>query len=393
MYEDERRKIEYYKNRIMRQLSEQGVYQDADEIRARVRQISSRLAIFRFSEAVPGTSFDTTQANLHFESIHEDLRLIYKLIEHKVVDGLAELKAYVECHLAELEEAARKYKLKAQIETAATALGKTVFLQTSGFQPRRKDGRLIYDLGKLTTRVGSQLYCLLDAEEIALENVIFTFDGVNCSPYRFNRDIFKVPGAPATKWYDFALPKNQRVTSSFFVNIADFKPKADNGYRIYGGADCFSFLDRRSVLSVHPKRQGEAWSMKNSGRIEFWIYKGSFVQFDFSRSPLQKNFTGNAIEGLRDSHKIVIEAEAGFVFDFTTDGQVYAVKKVGSIVKEKLCCPAVSGVFDFVIEEILPGANCVIKDVKMQLVDQTSVPKINYIAVKELAATEAVNAV
>jgi hypothetical protein len=389
VYRDAVLKIDFYKAKIMQELSKRGVYPDDLTVQSRVNGIDNGLAVFRYMEATPGLEFDTEKYNTDMTYIWQDLYFLYRLVYELTVKEYVSLKSYVDCHLAELEDMARKYRYKTQLEIGSTALGKTIFFQANGYSASYKDDTMVIALGSITAAKGSRLACIFDADDISSDKVIFSFGNKNCSPYSYNQDFFRVPGEARTVTHNFNLPTDLLINSSFQLNVANFKPKIDSQYIVFGGKDTVAQYDSSSNQTFIKKQQGNPCVVLKAGRIEFYVYKGTFINFDFSKQPLNKNFAETTVNNLKKHHKIVLECEANFVFDFVTDGQVYAVRRDGVVKDDKLYYPTAVQVHDFLIEEFLPGEIITYDNVVVTVIDVGNDPaSINTIAIKELSSLE-----
>ena len=389
MYRDAALKINYYKTQIMQELTKRGIYPDDITVQSRVNNIDDRLAVFQYMESQPGTEFDTEKFNTDMERVGQDLKFLYQLVYTMAIKEYVQLKSYVDCHLSELEDLAKKYSYKTKLEIGSTALGKTILYQANGYNLKLQDTWATVSLGSVTVNKGSHLACIFDADNILPENVIFSFDGSNCSPYSYNRDFFKVPGEAKSIARSYDLPEGSLITSAFPINIIDFKPTANSQYVIFGGKDKISYNDGTNEVQYVNKQQGNPCTLRSSGRIEFYVYGGSFISFDFSKQPIGKNFSDTSINNLKKRHKIVIECDADFSFDFVTDGQIYAVRQDGIIKNNKLYFPSAVQLYDFFVEEFLPGETLTYKNVTVTISGIGSeAVDINAIAIKELSALE-----
>jgi hypothetical protein len=382
-------KIDFYKAQIMKELTKRGIYPDEITVQSRIHGIDDRLAVFRYMEAAPGLEFDTDKFNTDMTYIWQDLYFLYRLVYELTVNEYISLKSYVDCHLAELEDMARKYRYKTQLEIGSTSLGKTVFFQASGYNIVYKENTAVISLGSITVTKGSLLACIFESDNVADNKVIFSFDDKNCSPYSYNRDFLKVPGEARSVTYSYSLPEDLLINTSFQLNITSFKPKSDSRYIVFGGKDTIAIYDTSKRQTLVKKQQGSPCVIKKAGRIEFYIVGGSFINFDFSKQPLSKNFTETTISNLKRRHKIVMECDRDFTFNFVTDGQIYAVREDGIFKDDKLYYPTAVQLHDFLVEEFLPGETKTYENVKVTMVGVGTDPVVvNAIAIKELSSLE-----
>lgn len=389
MYKDAILKIDFYKSQIMQELTKRGIYPDMVTVQSRIDDIDDRLSIFRHTQVTSRTDFDTEKFNIDLLYIWQDLYFLYKLVHELSVRDYVSLKSYVDCHMTELEDMAQAYSYRTQLEISSTSLGKTIFFQASGYNIAYKDNTAVVSLGPISVTKGSRLACVFESTNATISDVIFSFDGANCSPYSYNKDFFKVPGEAKTATYNYSLPADSAINSLFQLNIANFTPKADSQYVVFGGKDTIAVYDASGSQTLIAKEQGSPCVVNTAGRIEFYVYGGSFINFDFSEQPLSKNFTDTTINNLKKRHKIIIECDSSFTFNFITDGQAYAVREDGIIKDSKLYYPNAVQLVDFLIEESLPGEKVTYSNVKVTVADVGTDPvAINTIAIKELSSLE-----
>ena len=385
MWIDEVEKLKYYKERIMQELTRMGVYPDTIAVQEQLDNYDAELAIFAHRYTVAGAEFDVNTFNQEFAAIAEDLRIIYRLVNELAIKRYEELKEYAETHLAELRAMAQKYNAKTKFEIDSTSLGETVFFQASGFDTTIDNTTAKITLGDIEVHKGAQLACIFDGEDIKQENVVFSLGGKNCSPYGLNHDMLKVPGEMSKNIYRYEVPEGEVINSSHVLNVENFTPSTENSYMIYGGKDMVA-----GRYDYYKKIEGTPLEFCGQGRISFWILDGSFINFNFSKAPKTSNFNGVSVTKLKKHHKIVMEYDKGFAFDFVTDGTIYATRSQGMITKGKLYYPNGDNVRDYYIEEYtansktkLSGSTVTISGLKSD-----SPLKINTIAIKETIALD-----
>lgn len=384
-YIDEVEKLAYYKEQIMQQLTRVGVFPDMISVNERLADIDAKLSIYRHRQAYSGDEFDTKRFNKEFADIAEDLKIIYKLVYQLSVERYEKIKEFAETHVAEMQSMARKYQNKTRFEIDSTSLGSTIFFQANGFNLSYGNGTATINLGSIEAMKGSKLACIFDAENVAPENVVFSFDGKNCSPYDLNRDFFTVPGTVTNRFCEYTVPDGEMVNTAHIMNIKEFEPDADNKYVIYAGKNCI-----RDEYQFIEKQENTPITLSVPGEVEFYILGGTFINFDFSQQPLSKNFSGTSITNLKSVHKIIMEHGEGFTFNYVTDGTVYAKRAIGTMRDGKLYYPYGDGVSDFRIEEYYAEDKEQYSNVKVTvsgIKDDTPLT-INNIAIKELGREE-----
>lgn len=384
-YRDEIEKIKYLKKRIARSLAILGVYPDRAAIDNRLSSIDTKLALFRYKEVKESSRLDVRQMNEDFMNIYQDLLILYQLIFEFRLDKLEQTRAFVETHLSELETLAEAYRKKNDLETGSTSIGKTLFFQSSGFNQRTENYVTKIDLGEIKISPGSKISCFIQGRYFKPENVYFKLGEFSCPPFSINRDYIKIPGEPKYRSYRYKIPENLLPENMTELMTDNFKPSAKNSYTIFGGESYISSYSR-GANKVIRKNPDEAILLDNSiGKITFYIIGGTYINFEFSKTPLSQNFSGYSIQNMQKHKKIVIEYEGPFSFNFNTNGTIYATKNRGILKEDRLFYPGNEKIRDFLIEEY--GQNEYKTYNLTATIQQVNeyVPHVDMIAVKELS--------
>lgn len=390
-YTDEIEKINYYKQRIIKNLSQNGIFPDNLIVEERLKDIDTALAILQYIPYSESEMFDTDKFNEDFQRIYDDLLILYKLAYQICIKDFEQVKTYAETHLLQLEDLARKYEYKTKFEIDSTYLGNTIFFQANGFDIRQENGIAVIELGKIEVNNASKLACMFQANNIEDNQVVFSFDGNNCSPYSYNKDFFTVNGDIKMQSYSYNLPDDLVNNTEFEMAIDNFRPNANNKYVIYGGNNMI-YSTLGSFRTFYEKQKDTPISLTGGGKIVFYVINGSFISFNFSKQPVKTNFNGTKIDHLNNHHKIVIEYYGDFTFDYVTDGKVYAVREIGIMKDNKLYYPNNDTISDFLIEEYTEGNKTTYDDVTVTISDSDQdVPlKIGMIAIKELVTLDGI---
>ena len=388
-YTDQIEKINYYKRTIIESLTKSGVFPNNIIVNNKIKDIDTALAIFQYINNRESEAFNTDKFNEDFKRIYDDLIILYKVAYQVCIKQFEEIKSYAETHLLELEELARAYEYKTKFEIDSTSLGKTIFFQANGFNIKQENGIARIYLGDIMVHNASKIACIFNADGVKDEQVVFTLNGNNCSPYSYNKDFFKVDGTLNIKTYNYNLPQDIQTNNLFEMLPDEFKLNYKAKYIIYGGKDMISTklgISRR----FYQKTMYNPIIVSGTGRIEFYIIDASFVSFDFSQQPLNTNFSGTKLDIVSKHQKIVIEYANTFSFDFSTDGMVYATKESGIIENDKLYYPNNDALESFFIEEYDDTNTTVYNNVVVTISDLLSKEplKINTIAIKELSALD-----
>lgn len=390
-YKDVLLKTSYYKEQVVKELIKTGMYPDDRTIQDRVQRIDKFISIFNHSTVKSGSLFNTEDFKKVLHYIYQDLEFLYKLLHEGAVREYEYTKSYVDAHLKELEDLAKRYRLRSKLEIDSTSLGETILFQNSGFSVFHRDNSTYIDLGIVEPREGSTLALLFDANNIKAEEVLLGLedeDGVYyTAPYNYMQDIFKVPGSSQTASYDFEIEKDQIISSAFEVADEGLIPNASNQYLIFGGADQVMYRGNVKRVPVE-KSDSNTFYVREEGFIEFYIYKGTYANFNFTRQPEGKNFKGNSIEDMKTYHHVAIKSEGEFAFSVATDGEVFAVMKKGVVKSGKLFYPEKADVHSFLIEEVMPGEKKQY-NAFLKVINNSAEPEsINSVAIKELIALE-----
>jgi hypothetical protein len=391
-YKDILLKTAYYKEQVTKEMIKKGLFPDDRSIQDRVDRIDKFLAVFSHTSVKAGSSFNTEDFKRILFVIYQDLQFLYQLLYEETQKEYEYVRSYVDAHLKELENLATRYRLRSKLEIDSTSLGETILFQNSGFSIFNRDNATYVDLGSIEVKEGSTLAVLFDANNVNTEQALLGLqdEGGNityAAPYNYMQDTFTVPGSPVTASYSFDIKDDQIVNTAFEVSAAGLEPTEQNHYLIFGGKD--QVLLRESVVrTAIAKDENNSFYARQPGTIEFFIYKGTYANFNFTRQPEGKNFKGNSIENLATYHSVVMKSSGELAFSLATDGEVYAVMKPGIVKAERLFYPEQADVRSFLIEEVKPGATKRY-NAFMKIINNNEEPAdINSIAIKELNALE-----
>lgn len=390
-YLDQIAKINYYKQRIIESFTQNGIYPNDILIQNKINDIDTALAIFQYKYNKEGKTFDVKKFNEDLERIYNDLLILYKLTYQESIKEYELIKSYVETNLLQLEELAMNCEYKTKLELDSTSLGKTIFFQSNGFNINTNNGVSIINLGQIEVNNASKIACLFDADNIKDEQVVFSFDGNNCSPYSYNKDFLIVPGEIEKTFYTYTLPSHIIKNTLYEMLPDNFVLNLYNKYIIYGGKNVISTVFNNNRV-FYNKIDNMGIDLSGAGKIVFYILNGTFINFDFSDSPISTNFSGTSINNLDTEQKIVIEYCSNFSFNFETDGIVYATKEKGIIKDNKLYYPNDDDLSTFYIKELKTDKKTIFENVTVTISNLlTDKPlNINTIAIKELSVLDGV---
>ena len=393
LYQDELEKLKYLSSRIAKSLALQGNYPDSDSIQKRLDSVDTKLAIFQHIEEEEGELLDVEKMNNDFLAIYMDLLILYNLVYGFTVTRYQETKTYVESHLTDLEELARRYEKRHRLETQTTAIGDTVFFKTNGFEVETRNCYSFVNLGKIQFTKGSRVAFLFSSRNVPLDSVLFLTGEINvqCSPYELNKDYMIIPGEPSKKTYTYEPIDDIFPDDIQAININDFIPVSDYDYVIFGGKDTIQKKSNNVTQFIEKEKGSSFYFTDNTGRVTFYVVDGTYISFNFSSPLLSQNFTGTKIDTLNSHHKITFEYEGPFGFDYVTDGTVYATAENGIINGNTLYYPNADNLNYFLVEEY-DKSDKVTYDVSISISNFISdeAPDINMVAIKEARMLEAI---
>lgn len=395
LYQDQIKKLAYYRARIIQEFARKGVYPDDSRISSRLNEIDTMLGVFQYMSIGNGDDFDTNKFNEDMVRILTDLQILYQLAYEISVKDYNELRIYCETHLSQLQNMANGYQYKTKFELDSTYLGNTIFFQSVGFDAVSSNGITTIKLGTIEAEAQSKLACIFDAEGVDVQNVIFTFkdkNGIvsNCSPYEYNKDFFIVPGDLKVSSYTYET-SGDKVTTPFICTPSELSiVNPDNKYLLFGGKGFVQtgYYGKKYI----EKFTGVPLTMSDSGIVRFFIIGGDYANFEFSSTPRSKNFEGNSIANMSDHQEIVIEYGSDFSFDFVTNGTIYATRQQGMILSNDLYYPVPDQVTDILVEEYSVGDKVLYEvTVTAGPFYNGEIPVINTIAIKQLSMLEAIS--
>jgi len=178
----------------------------------------------------------------------------------------------------------------------------------------------------------------------------------------------------------------------FVLNNETFKPAQNNHYIIYGGKNCITSI-YNEVSKFHEKKTSTPITLSDKiGRVTFYVLDGSYINFEFSKQPLSRNFSGYAIQGTKKVRKVTFEYEGPFSFDYVTDGDVYATRKTGVVKGSQLLYPDADELSTFRIEEYKRDITTE-HSFTAKIKQSTAIePLVTMVAVKELSVFDEVDA-
>lgn len=384
-YADEIEKIKYLRNRIAKSIAASGSYPDRAMVENRLAQIDCKLSLFRYVPAKESKKLDVKYLNESFLNIYVDLLILHRLVYSFYSDKYESTRAYVETHLAELEETARKYERKSVFESTGSSLGKTIFYKGSGFEQTTKNQVSKINLGDIKVTPGANIFFFIEGRYFDPRDVSFELGSMTCTPYSINRDNIKIPGELERKTYDCDFPEDVSKNGMFAIGKDSFQPSASYDYVTYGGKNMLS-INTNNKTQFKEKTPETAISLpKIPGKVSFYILGGTYANMSFDKQPEFANFKDNVITTLEDHHKISFQYKDTTTFDIITDGTIYATKKHGIVKDGQLLYPDSDDLNTFRVEEYKRG-NTISMPLKVTIRQSGEFnPLVHMVAVKEFS--------
>lgn len=384
LYTDEIEKLNYYKNIIMKDLTRKGIYPDNVSVKEKLSNIDLKLSLFQYKNIGINNIFNVKKFNDDLIAIANDLKILYKIAYDASYNKFQEIKEYTETHIKELKVLSDKYNIRSAMELETTALGNTVFFQTSGFETILNNGFAIINLPSIEVTKGSKLACFLECDNINQEDIIFSFGLLNnCSTYLYNKDTMKIPGEKVFNIYNYLIPEDEEITSSHIMNIENLIPNNKNIYTIFAGKNKY-----KSENNFNDLKTNINYTIQKTDTISFYIINSSYIDFNFSEKPLETNFSGYNISAPDKCQYIIIKAQDGFSFNVNTDGEIYATKEKGYIKDNQLYYPNYDDLRTYRIEESVLTEKTTIENIKVTINNlKRDIPLvIKSITIKEIIA-------
>lgn len=364
-YRDVEKKLDYYKQQILRELVSKGIYPDNSLIESRLKSIDAHMAIFHNYNVTTGKLFNANEYNERLKLIYQDLTFLYQLLYELTVTEYNKLQGFINSHLSELNSIVETYNKRAEYENGSTTLGKTLLFKNNSFSIEDKDSITILNLGELSISNGAVLACIANINNVKAEDVIFKFkkngsiDWINSSPYNYNNELLTIPGELRKTKYEYKLQDNQKINGPLLLDI-NSNINMKNKYDILGGHNRIfvNYKDNEGFIVEEKPLTVDSLAFSKKAYINFYVVDGNSISFRFSKKPIATNFPVDTqrVDNLKYIHHFFIECDEDFSFEFELDkGQVFAIKETGVISDNKLYYTGSDQISDFLIIETATG--------------------------------------
>ena len=386
-YRDTLLKADFYRNRIIANLSKYGEILSDKAIQDRLEDIDLYQPIFKHENVKPGQLFDVEKYNYDMNEIQQDLEYLYELLYQISVTDLDEVRNFLDTHLREMEMEAKRYGARVDIETNSSKLGESLFYKDGPFPWFTRDNYAYTDLGEASLYEGNILGLIVSGVNVTHENIMvgFELDGdvQYITPYNYMNDTYKMPGDSQRKQYELKLSEDTNINRSFELKIPDFQPIQNNNYVAYAGHGLLrARQDGREALL----KEDDVYDYFVEGKwnVSFYIKDATYARFEFSREISNKSFSGYEIADIRDVQYVTMSDANEFAFKLHTDGKVYAERSICYVREGSLYYPKATQTRDFLIEELTKGRERKVRLYLRVKGDGMEYPEIDSIAIKEL---------
>lgn len=392
-YLDVEQKLAYYKETILQQFIQKGIYPDNSLISNNIADIDLNLALFKNYNKSAGVAFDTAEYNETLKLIYNDITILYNVLNTLAIKEFNDLQNYINSYITELNSVVETYESRAAYESNSTTLGDTLLFQDNNFTISNDNSTTIVNLSSVDFEAASVIACIANVNNVKTDNIVFSFTSgdteLTVAPYNVGNTTLTIPGSKTTTTYDYSLSDSQTTTGSILMNISA-TPSVVNTYTILGGKDEM-FINKVSDNSYTtqsvPNSSGTLVFSEQS-YINFYVVGGNSITFNFNKKPISTNFPidESIISGLDTVQHFQLEVDADFCLEIELDtGNIYAIKEDGIINNNKLYYTGVDIITDFHIIEEAPGASTTYTAQLKIYNDNNNSAEIDNIVIKKLS--------
>lgn len=334
-YNDMVKKYYYYKNVIIKNYINQGIYPDKELIELTMNRIDLALPILQDYKVAEGSDFDVKKYNDTLDQVLMDLTYLYELTYELTVEKYQNMKAFLDSHLQELKYKADNCYKRALIEKNSTSFGNTV-LYKANIIPKITDNICYIDFeDSLYLYMKSKIACFLNADNINPDDVIFILKDQSTGEthyapvYNKNQYSFNVPGDLLYKTYNVEFADNETLNKQTKVILENCDYDIDSTYTAYSGKNKMIVRNKLTgECTVMDIPMDSACHIDKQSYVEFYVIDGNTLTFTYNKKPINANFGTeyNIVDASKQNH-IFFECDEDFVFSITMDhGSIYAHK-------------------------------------------------------------------
>lgn len=364
-YKDVVKKFNYYKESVLKEFVQNGIYPDNSLIESRLKSIDMYLSIFKHHKIMPGERFNPAEYNEYIKLIYSDLKILFELLYELQIEEYHKQQNFITSYINELYAVVDMYKKRAEYENASTTFGKTLLFQNSSFKISNDNSTSIIELEDLNITNASSISCIANINNVDPDNLLFVFvdksditgnTKYQITPFNYSGEILTMPGTKMITKTEIEMPEDQKITGPVVLDINEVID-TKNKYTVLGGKNkiFINYKDQNKYdINDIPTSMGSL-IFSDKTYINFYVVGGNSVSFKFNKKPLAANFPTDEqrISNLKDIHHFFIECDKDFSFEIEIDkGDIYAVKEYGIINNDKLYYTGTNLIRDFnIIEE------------------------------------------
>lgn len=392
MYKDIILKLDYHRKHIINTFIKKGYFPKTEEINEKLKQVDSRIALFKSYNFAPGEKFNTKEMNYMINMLYTDITFLYKILEEIQINEYNKMLLSLETHLISLESLATHYKQRANEEINGTSLGKTLLFKTDSWDIEFNDDGIEVDIGELTLTQGSEISCFANINNTDKKNILFKFEAEDSKysfialPYNYNNDTYLVPGEIAINNTEIKLDSNFNINSDIKI---PFNTNLKNSYKILGGKNKMIVTDKITniVKVLDIPTYEKPYVATSNCFISFYVEGKGIIEYNFNKKPLHSNFSiqnGN-INIDKDIQKVFLDVEEGFIcyFNFNNDCNVYATLENAIAYDKYLVYNGMILVRDFKVKEYVKNKTTKYR-IKVIINESDNDEKIESIYIKEV---------
>lgn len=364
-YMDVAKKFNYYKESILKEFVQNGVYPDNSLINSRLRSIDMYISIFNHHKILPGDRFNTDEYNEYLKLIYADLKILFELLYELQVKEYNKQQDFITSYVNELYSVVDTYKKRADYENSSTTFGKTILFQNNSFKINSENSTTYIELEDIEVSDASSISCIANINNVDPDNLVFVFTDIltekkyMITPYNFSGEILTMPGIKSTENTVITMPEDQKITGPVMLEIGS-EVNTKHKYTVLGGKNKI-FVNYKDINNYDIKDVPTSLGsliFSNKTYINFYVVGGNSVSFKFNKKPLAANFPTEEqrISNLNPIHHFFIECDEDFSFEIELDkGDIYAVKEEAIINNNKLYYTGTNLIRDFNIIEQKTG--------------------------------------
>lgn len=357
-YQEQLLKAKAYESIINQLLIDRNQFPTTSMVNNILEKVDLRYSLLKHKMVDKDSLFDVDEFNKEMYYMYIDILILYQAIVIYETEKYSQLETDVAGYISSLQEVADSCERLTKYHTESTGLGTTILYEDKNFCTSLNDNSATITLHGIKAEPRSDLTCFIDGLGFDDYNVIFNFyqgeQIVYCSsssrvskrPYRVEAGQLNV-SRKAFKVNDSLLDTNRTFQITNVEDVSENKI-----YKIYGGKNKIYIEKADNKL---PEKNGDlSFLVPAYSSVRFFLKNPTYLNFEFSEEPIYKNFSQYQNASIT-SETTEIEFTAGenpIVFNFLTDGELYAEKLDVNIVNDKLYATKKNTVTDLLLETI-----------------------------------------